>query len=219
MMGLDGSQVPFNSMVVHAAHDVLVIPGELPGGGHHQGNTAAWSPPPFFWEMPSEQADRNALSAVAALMAAGTTPAWSLPREKVPGAGCGPGKQSWWTVFALYMSWIWYCRCGDLSRWHTKVQVKAMQKNMSGKDPQQWDIWRKTGFAGGPWDFHAITLRNWRSGEKAALEAGGDWTDGTKLEWEATSQCASGKVAREGTGEEWGRGTGKGRANGSHKEL
>lgn len=42
--------------------------------------------------MPSEQADRNALSAVSALMAAGTIPPWSLPREKRPGAGCGPGK-------------------------------------------------------------------------------------------------------------------------------
>lgn len=37
----------------------------------------------------SEQADRNALSAVAALTAAGKTPARSLPSEKVPGAGCG----------------------------------------------------------------------------------------------------------------------------------
>lgn len=41
MVRLDGSQGPFNHTVVHAGHDVLVIPGELPGGGHDQSNIAA----------------------------------------------------------------------------------------------------------------------------------------------------------------------------------
>lgn len=36
--GLDGSQGPFNHMVVCAIHDVLAIPGEPPGCGHHQDN-------------------------------------------------------------------------------------------------------------------------------------------------------------------------------------
>lgn len=48
----------------------------------------------------------------------------------------------------------------DLSRRHTKVQVRARQKNKTGKDPQQWDIWRKTDFGGGRWGFLAITLRS-----------------------------------------------------------
>lgn len=84
-----------------------------------------------------------------------------------------------------------------------------MQKN-------EWErpfLWRKP--TDGPWDFHAVTLRSWRGSEKVAPEAGGDQTDGTKLEWEAASQSASGKAARESIEEEWGRGTG----NGSHKEF
>lgn len=33
--------------------------------------------------------------------------------------------------------------------------------------------------------------------DEAAPEGGGDWTDSTKVEWAAASQCASGKAARE----------------------
>ena len=36
--GLDDSQGPFNRMVVLAMHDVFAIPGEPPGGAHHQDN-------------------------------------------------------------------------------------------------------------------------------------------------------------------------------------
>lgn len=36
--GLDGSQDPFNPMVVGAMHDVFAVPGEPPGGDHHEDN-------------------------------------------------------------------------------------------------------------------------------------------------------------------------------------
>jgi len=53
---------------------------------------AVWSPPPSFREALSEQGGSSAMSAAAAQTAAGTTPPQSFPREKVPGAGYGPGE-------------------------------------------------------------------------------------------------------------------------------
>lgn len=52
-----------------------------------------------------------------------------------------------------------------------------------------------------------------------APKAGGDWTDGTKLEWARASKCASGKAARESVEEEGGRDVGKGRATGNQSRL
>jgi len=60
-------------------------------------------------------------------------------------------------------------------------------------------------------------LAEYVGSEEAAAKAGGDWTDGIKLEWEASPKCSSGKSARESVEEEWGRGRGKGSASGNHQ--
>lgn len=57
--------------------------------------------------------------------------AWSLWMRF---GACGLYLACIWAVSLVLQMWM----PQELSRWHTKVQVKAMQNNKSGKDPQWW---------------------------------------------------------------------------------